>query len=282
MQIRTLTTGDEAAFEAFLLWHRDSSMFLRSNARKAGLAYRGQFLGATYVAGFVDGEMVGVIGHAWRGNLLLQAPSGIDELALACVRESKRAVKGLLGPLDQVRRAREVLELSTAPASLDTEEALYALELDALVVPESLSGGALVCRRARAEDQDVVAAWRHAYNVEAVNGEDSERARQEAAEAVAGGIAAGHWWLVLDRRQPVAIAAWNASLPDIVQIGGVYTPPELRNKGYARAAVAGCLLDARAEGVTRATLFTANPSAAHAYEAVGFRCVGAYGIVLFK
>ena len=34
--------------------------------------------------------------------------------------------------------------------------------------------------------------------------------------------------------------------------------------------------------VARAVLFTANPSAAHAYEAVGFRCIGGYGIVLLK
>jgi GNAT superfamily N-acetyltransferase len=282
VQLRTLTARDADAFEAFLVWHRDSSMFLRSNVRRAGFDYQGQHLGATYVAAFVESEIVGVIGHAWNGMLLVQAPTGLEELATACVRASGRAVKGFSGPSAQVRRARQVLGLSTAAALLDCDEALYALDLDALVVPAALSEGTLTCRRARSEEQHVVGTWRHAYLVEVAAGEDSEDGKQAAIKAAAGSIAAGHWWLAFAGRQPVALAGFNASLPDIVQLGGVYTPPELRNKGYARAAVAGCLLDARAEGATRAVLFTENPSAAHAYEALGFKCIGAYGLVMLK
>ena len=37
MKLRQLDDSDRAALEAFLLTHRDSSMFLRSNARTAGL-----------------------------------------------------------------------------------------------------------------------------------------------------------------------------------------------------------------------------------------------------
>ena len=37
---------------------------------------------------------------------------------------------------------------------------------------------------------------------------------------------------------PVSLSAINASLPDIVQLGGIYTPPDLRGRGYAKAAVA--------------------------------------------
>lgn len=282
VQIRTLTARDADAFEAFLVWHRDSSMFLRSNVRRAGFDYQGQHLGATYVAAFVEDEIVGLVGHAWNGMLLLQAPSALDEVVAACVRESGRAVKGFSGPLDQVRRARQVLGLSTAPAVLDCDEALYALDLDALAVPAALSDGTLTCRRARPEEQHLVGTWRHAYLVEATNAEDSEDAKQAAIKSTAGRIAAGHWWLAFAGKQPVSLAGFNASLPDIVQLGGIYTPPELRNKGYARAAVAGCLLDARAEGATRAVLFTESPSAAHAYEAIGFRCIGAYGLVMLK
>ncbi|WP_437959361.1 hypothetical protein WME76_06700 [Sorangium sp. So ce119] len=35
--LRTLVPGDEAALEAFLVQHAESSMFLRSNLRAAGL-----------------------------------------------------------------------------------------------------------------------------------------------------------------------------------------------------------------------------------------------------
>jgi predicted GNAT family acetyltransferase len=71
-------------------------------------------------------------------------------------------------------------------------------------------------------------------------------------------------------------------LPDIVQLGGIYTPPELRGRGYAKAAVDASLLAAIERGATRAVLFTNNPSAARSYEAVGFRRLGDYGLVLLK
>jgi predicted GNAT family acetyltransferase len=69
-----------------------------------------------------------------------------------------------------------------------------------------------------------------------------------------------------------------------VQVGGVWTPPARRGRGYARAAVAGSLLDARARGVTRGVLFTAqeNRPAQRAYEALGFQVVGDYGLLGFS
>ena len=84
---------------------------------------------------------------------------------------------------------------------------------------------------------------------------------------------------------PVAkqsLAAFNAALPDIVQLGGIYTPPALRGRGYAKAAVAHSLLVARERGASRAVLFTENPSAARSYEAVGFRRTGDYSLVLLR
>lgn len=68
----------------------------------------------------------------------------------------------------------------------------------------------------------------------------------------------------------------------MVGISGVWTPPALRQRGYARAAVAGCLLEERAAGVERAVLFTdAANHGRRAYEALGFRLVGDYGLVLW-
>lgn len=75
---------------------------------------------------------------------------------------------------------------------------------------------------------------------------------------------------------PVSLSAINASLPDVVQLGGIYTPPALRGRGHARAAVAASLLAARERGASRAVLFTKNPSAVRTYEALGFRRIGDY------
>ena len=82
--------------------------------------------------------------------------------------------------------------------------------------------------------------------------------------------------------QPVGMSGFNARLPDIVQIGAVFTPKPLRGQGYARRAVALQLDRARSGGVTRAVLFAASSAAAAAYRAIGFQRAGSYALVLFS
>jgi predicted GNAT family acetyltransferase len=57
----------------------------------------------------------------------------------------------------------------------------------------------------------------------------------------------------------------------------------LRSRGWARAAVASQLAAVIGEGVSRAILFTGedNPAARRAYQAIGFRPLGDYGLLLF-
>jgi predicted GNAT family acetyltransferase len=73
-------------------------------------------------------------------------------------------------------------------------------------------------------------------------------------------------------------------MPDSVQIGGVFTPPQYRSRGYARSAVGGTLLDARERCVRRAILFTGedNVAAIAAYRALGFERIGDFNITLFR
>src|SRR5204863_352660 len=49
-------------------------------------------------------------------------------------------------------------------------------------------------------------------------------------------------WVLIDGERLVSYSGLNARLPDVVQVGGVWTPPDLRGRGYGRCAVAGSLL----------------------------------------
>src|SRR5207237_1389343 len=109
----TLQPGDEAALDAFLARHAESSMFLRSNARAAGLVDRGEPLQATYVAAVEGGAIVAVVAHCWNGMVLVQAPARVEAVTREAVRRSGRAVAGLSGPWHQVVDAREALGLGT-------------------------------------------------------------------------------------------------------------------------------------------------------------------------
>ena len=98
------------------------------------------------------------------------------------------------------------------------------------------------------------------------------------------GVARGEIWLLEEAGRPVSTTGFNATLDEAVQVGGVWTPPRLRGRGYARAAVAASLLEARSAGVRRSVLFTGpeNLPAQKAYEALGFRQVGSYRLVLLR
>src|SRR5437773_2542835 len=99
-------------------------MFLRSNARSAGLTDRGQPMQATYVAALEGGLIAGVAAHCWNGMVLVQAPKGGHAAAatLEAVRRSGRTVTGFSGPWDQVVAARAALGLAAAPAAKDSRD----------------------------------------------------------------------------------------------------------------------------------------------------------------
>jgi uncharacterized protein len=276
IEIRALTLGDEGTLEAFFHERRDSSMFLRSSVRRGGLGR------TTYAGAFRDARLVGVVAHGSNGTLLLQAPASLPGLVQACVSWSQRRISGLSGPLDQVHRARTVLGLDAADVSLQGDEGLYALDLTDLVVPEALATGAVACRPPVSSERNALCDWRLAYDVEAIGALDTPEQRARASAYLDAQIAEQRVWVAVKNEVPVSIAGFNAELPDMVQLGGIYTPPEHRGRGFAKVAVAGSLLMARERGVSRAVLFTSNSSAVRTYAALGFVRVGEYSVVLFK
>lgn len=285
MDIRTLSAGDEAALEDFLAPHAASSMFLRANSRAAGLVDRGAALQGTYVAAIEGGAIAAVAAHFWNGMLVLQAPEPrkLESVARAAVARSGRELRGLVGPHRQVEDARAALGLRDRSTALDSREELYDLDLGRLRVPEALASGRLDCRAPLPAELDLVAGWRVAYSVEALGIPDGPDLAATSRVEIDRLHREGSQWVLVDGGNLVSYSAFNARLPDVVQVGGVWTPPDLRGKGYGRAVVAGSLLAARTEGVGRAVLFTGeeNRSARAAYEALGFRVVGDYGLVIF-
>jgi hypothetical protein len=291
VEIRILAPGDEAALEQFLAPRADSSMFLRANVRAAGLVDDGRPLGGTYAAAFAmeaagpgdRGAIVGVVAHAGMGNLVLQAPAELPRLVRAAVAASDRPVDGLVGPWGQVNEARSALAMEARPAELVSRDILFALDLADLRVPEPLARGDVRVRLAGEADLDRLAAWRSAYAVEILGASPSRELDDRSRTETSQSIGRGHAFVLEDRSgRLLGHTAFNAVLPDMVQVGGVYTPPDLRSRGYARAAVAGSLLAARDSGVARGMLFTGEDNhAQRPYRAIGFDAVGDYGLILF-
>src|SRR6185503_16360653 len=111
-------------------------------------------------------------------------------------------------------------------------------DLSELVVPAALSSGAIVCRPPRPDERDTLCAWRLAYDIETLGSTDSDETRKRSADFLDTQMKEGNVWVATEAGRLVSLSSFNAVLPDIVQLGGIYTPPELRGRGYAKAAVA--------------------------------------------
>ena len=282
--LRLLQPGDEAALEAFLREHAASSMFLRSNLRVGGIEDRGETHQARYAGLFRGAELVAVAAHCWNGSLLLQAPIAAQRVAAAAAEGSSRAIRWLLGPASQVETVRRSSLLhGRTPAKFSIEELMH-LRLERLIVPPELSGGQMRCRRCAAEDREQLVQWRVAYEQETFGRAATPAIHREAHAEVERLCAAGALFVLEAEDARVAMCAFNARLPDTVQLGGVFTPPPVRGRGYARAVVAGALSEARADGASAAVLFTGNDnaSALRAYRSLGFERVGDYALALFE
>jgi uncharacterized protein len=276
--IRLLRSGDQAELERFLAPRADSSLFLLANARKAGLADQGQPFQATYAAAFEEGRMVGVAACSWLGSVVVQAPQELAGVVREAIRASGRQVTAMIGPYDQAVAA--CAAIGRSPLSLE-RDLLFGVDLAALEVPADLASGRARCRPARRDELPLLAEWRARFVVETNVERDGPDLRSRARVAKELLYADGALFVLEREGALVSMAGFNARIAETAQVGGVYTPPELRARGHARCAVAGALLAARASGTSRGILFTAesNRPAQRSYQAIGFRPIGDYGLL---
>jgi RimJ/RimL family protein N-acetyltransferase len=269
--------------EVFLQQRLQTSLFLLSNMRQAGLVDTGQRFEGTYAAAFEGEAIAGVVALFWNGSLIYQAPNYLPALQEAVRIATNRPIKTLLGPSNQVAAGLDALGASVR-VHMDDPQVLFSLRLADLAVPEPLRTGAVHARVLTAADTPVLAQWRAASRMESFLEPDTPELREEAQDSVERYLASQRQWVLEADGMLVSTCTFNAEIREVVQVGGVYTPPEARGRGYARSVVAAALLDARAEGAGDAILFTDddNQAAQKAYRAIGFRPIGDYRIVLVQ
>ncbi len=260
-------------------------MFLLSALRAHGIVDRGQPFQGTYVGARRGDELVGVVVHYRRGNLALNAPTHASELSTRATELSGRPVAGAVGPEAQVDAVESALGLGPPGrgVQMDERETLYRLDLAGLVEPAALREGTVRGRAFAAEDLETMVAWTVRYRVESAGDPDDAALRRRVEDTLASEVGDGHWLLEKDG-ELVAKTAFNARLPDAVQIGGVWTPHANRGRGYARCVLASHLQWVRRQGVATAILFTGdgNLPARRAYDALGFRPVGRYRVLILR
>src|SRR5262245_27848187 len=217
-----------------------------------------------------DGERV--VGGAVRTpphNLVVLRPS--DPRALGVLAE---AIDDVLPGV--VAAVPEVDGFATAWAErhgVDTvtrfDERIYAL--NAVVEPRPVAGA---MRLADASDRDLAFGWMRAFADEALHGtEDEARLARSVDARLAGGVAGLALWEVDGR--PVSLAGFGGPTPNGIRIGPVYTPPELRARGYGSAVTAAVSAMLLGRGYRFCFLYTdlANPTSNAIYMRIGYEPV---------
>ena len=140
------------------------------------------------------------------------------------------------------------------------------------VVPPPRAPGEMI--RAEAEHRAVLRDWWEAFYVEAIGpggpGSDYDEAVDRAIRGIGRTV-----YLWVDEGRPVSLTGVGGLTPHGIRVGPVYTPPELRGRGYASNLVAEASRLQLESGRTSVFLFTdkANPTANKIYQAIGYEPV---------
>jgi GNAT superfamily N-acetyltransferase len=274
--IREQGPDDRAEIEALLTARIDQAMFPLTNLRTHGLT-RGAFPSDHDHALRLWRTGDSLIALT-KAGMLLPLLDGSPDLSDLPASLHGLTVIGSVGPAASVRPVLAALGLDRLPTNTDRDEPGFTLDLARLAVPDH-PGTTL--RPLAPEDLPRVTDWRETYIGE-VLGLTGPDARATAEADLASYLHRDSHRLLTKDGQPVALTGFNATLPEIVQVGGVYTPANLRGKGYARRAVALHLAEARATGVTRAVLFAASDAAAQAYRAIDFQPAADFTLFLLS
>jgi GNAT superfamily N-acetyltransferase len=162
--------------------------------------------------------------------------------------------------------ARAWEEVTGATGRPGTREVLYRMAEP--VAPDPVPSGGP--RPADESDHRLLVAWSAAFATEsgALIAEDLDAAVRQR-------IAVGSFHLWVDQGRPVCFAGASPVVAGMSRIGPVYTPQELRGRGYASGLVAAVSAHASAQGAAEVLLYAdqANRTSNSVYQKLGYRPV---------
>jgi hypothetical protein len=229
-----------------------------------------------------DGEVVAAALRTSPYNLILAGPRSEEALA-ALTTGIAEDLPGVVGAEPEAMGFADLWSRQTGlQARTNMRQGIYALER--VVPPPAVPGAARV---GTTDDRELALRWWIDFSEETFHDGGPGRDRAEATLdhrlfSPSAGI-----MLWEDGGEPVSLAAWGGPTPNGIRIGPVYTPPELRGRGYATALTAELsqrLLDGRLfRGRRFCFLYTdlANPTSNAIYERIGYHRVAESAEIVF-
>jgi uncharacterized protein len=230
------------------------------------------------------GEVVGSALRTPPYNLILARPQSSRALTALAEAVAGEELPGAVGTEPEVHEFAELWSRhSGVPMRTSMRQGVYALERVEPLPTVPGSG-----RVATEDDFELLLRWWVAFGEEVLHegGPGRERAEDNIRHKLFSPT--GGFLLWEDEGSTVSLAGWGGPTPNGIRVGPVYTPPELRGRGYATALTAELsrrLLDGRLfDGGRRfCFLYTdlANPTSNAIYERIGYRRVAESAEIVF-
>jgi uncharacterized protein len=218
-----------------------------------------------------DGDVMGVAIRTAPFMVLVARPENDEALAVLATAMEALApdAPGVVGARPEAD-AFAAQWIADRGGSLRVENRQGTFELTEVRTGRGAPGA---MRIAYADDLALIDAWQAAFLREAVPGhpaDDEHRRRQ-----LDGLMRSGAFRLWVEGHAPVSMCGVHQAPPIGARIGPVYTPPDLRGKGYATALVAAASQQQLDAGRPACYLNTdlANPTSNAIYQRIGYEWV---------
>ena len=214
-----------------------------------------------------DGEAVAAAVLTRPFNIVVAKPAHDDALPFLTrtLRERGVDVPGVTGAVPEVETFADAWG---GARRLRMSQGISAAR--AVRIPDAVSG---VARRATAADRELILGWLRAFQAEALP-EDAPHVELEPA--VDRRLAREDAGFVLwEDGEPVSLCGFGGRTPHGNRIGPVYTPPELRGRGYGSAVTAHATKEQLDSGRDYCFLYTdlTNPTSNKIYMNIGYEFV---------
>jgi predicted GNAT family acetyltransferase len=226
-----------------------------------------------YLAVVEDGgEVVAAALRTPPHNLVLSEiddPEALEPLA-GDVGQAFASLPGVVGPKGRIE---EFVMAWTAATGAQGHRALAQRIFRAETVdrPDGVAGR---MRPYEDGDRELAIRWMDEFVAEALPAsspqpESSDRFVEQRQADPDGGLV---FW---EDGEPVSMAGFGGPTPNGIRVGPVYTPPDLRGRGYASALTAAVTQELLDGGRRFCFLFTdlANPTSNRIYQRIGYRPV---------
>jgi len=280
MRVVDVTSENLKACQDFLARFEDTCQFLINNLSQHGPRLIEHHNSGNFKMLLEGEQVVGVFCLTRRGNLLAQTTIDATDIILNSCRQESVALKGFSGAWPTIAPIVAKFRAYTPDfkPTYDDQEFLYSYVLVA-DDPRLKHDPRVRFLEERDFEQWFVHSGLYLTELKLPNQLTFEQSRRDFAAQVQRRV----WWGLFDGETLLSRVALNSNGETIGQVGGVFTPRELRQRGYAKATMFHMLKDCRdLHGHRKSLLFTGRTDipAQKLYESMGYKRIGDYALVM--